>query len=224
MRYSLYREVHKGIRSLLGELVVRSGQLDWSDAPSVSGFRSDVQEAFALLSSHAEHENEFVAPALAAHAPAVAEVLGGAHDDQEDQLHALLVQLHAIDPSDPSAEDKGHAFVVTLSRIAGELLVHMADEEDIAMPALWSALDDAAILAIEQRLVGSIPPEKMAKYLAWMLPAMNNPERIGMLAGMKEGAPPEVYAFVRGLAEEVLSANDNAALERGLTMKVAEVA
>src|SRR5688572_11120470 len=95
-RFSFYREVHKGIRSLLFDLMVKSGRIDWSDSKSVTAFRLDVQNAFALLSAHAEHENEFIAPLLARASRPAGEVFDSAHDDQEVQLHDLLVDLHAI--------------------------------------------------------------------------------------------------------------------------------
>ena len=216
-RFSFYREVHKGIRSLLLDLVVKSGRIDWTDNLSVATFRLDVQNAFALLSAHAEHENEFIAPLLAVASRPAGEVFDSAHDDQEVTLHDLLVALHAIDPEAGDASTRGHEFVVKLSRLAGELLTHMADEEEIAMPAMWSVYDDAALLAVDQQLVASISPDRMAAYLKWMLPAMNTPERVDMLAAMQKDAPAEVYQFVRELAREVLSRADDVALERGLS-------
>jgi hypothetical protein len=215
-RHNLYREVHKGVRSLLLDVIVKSGRVDWTDAGAVALFRTDLQNAFALLSEHAEHEERFIEPVLAAEAPEVASILGAAHEDQEVQLHELLTTAHEIDSASGDAAVKGHQLVLRLSRIAGEMLTHMADEEEIAMPAMWARLDDAAILDVHQRLVGSIPPEKMERNLRLMLPAMNTTERVEMLSGIRHSAPPPVFGFVRALAAEVLAPEDNAALDRGM--------
>lgn len=90
------------------------------------------------------------------------------------------------------------------------------------MPALWEKLDDAAIMEVHERIVASIPPEKMERFLRWMLPAMNLAERVRMLGGMRANAPRPVFDFVRGLAGSILTPEEDAALERGLmtTMEV----
>jgi hypothetical protein len=215
-RASFYREVHKGIRSMLLDLVVRSGRVDWTDQLEATTFRQDLQSVFALLSSHAHHESEFITPLLVKYAKPVAEILEGAHHEQETQLDSLLAAAHAIESVRPDAPVKGHAFVVRLSRIVGEMLVHMADEEDVAMAALWEALDDAAIEAVHQQLVASIAPDKMVAFLRWMIPAMNGEERAAMLGDMRAAAPEPVYIAVRGVAREVLSSADDNALEQAL--------
>jgi hypothetical protein len=71
-------------------------------------------------------------------------------------------------------------------------------------------------MAIEGELVASIPPAKMAEFMALMLPAMNLDERFELLAGMRRGAPPEVFAGMSQLASQVLAARDWQALSARL--------
>jgi len=72
------------------------------------------------------------------------------------------------------------------------------------------------ILAMHQAIVGSIPPEEMAKSLALMLPAMNVDDRTEMLGGIQLAAPAEVFEPVWGLARSVLTTSDGNALARRL--------
>jgi hypothetical protein len=65
---------------------------------------------------------------------------------------------------------------------------------------------------MHQAIVGSIPPDQMAASLALMLPALNVDDRTELLGGMREGAPPEVFEGVWGLAGSVLAERDHAAL------------
>jgi hypothetical protein len=220
-RPSLYRNIHKAVRSLLLEVTMKSGRVDFTDAAAVATFRIELQQALALLSAHAEHENAFVGVALQQYAPGVQETLGGDHEDQELWFHELLSAADAVDPRASDAAMRGHELVVRLSRVVGELLVHMADEEEVAMPALWSAMDDPTIVDLEQRLIASVPPDEMGRWLVYMLPSLNTPERIEMLSGLQAGAPPEVFMGVRALAKQVLSREDDAALERGLATVMA---
>ncbi|HEX2059371.1 MAG TPA: hemerythrin domain-containing protein [Thermoanaerobaculia bacterium] len=213
-RIDVYRNIHKGIRFMLFELVNQSGRADFTDAAALASLRAKVHDVFELLASHAHNEDEFIMPLVRDAAPKLAEEFAAVHEDQEAQLPGLLALLDSIDASAPDAEAKGHAFAVQLSRVAGELLVHMADEELQLNPALWAAKGDAEIHDAEQRLVGSIPPPKMERYLRWMLPAMNPAERASFLGVL----PPPVFAFVRELASKVLTPAEDAALERALAV------
>jgi len=147
-------------------------------------------------------------------APELAKEFAAEHDDQEARLPGLLAALESIDVNAADAEQKGHAFVVQLSRVAGELLTHMADEELELNPALWAAKTEVQLHEAEQQLVGSIPPEKMVRYLRWMLPAMNPGERAGFLALL----PPPVFGFVREVAKQVLTPAEDAKLEMALAV------
>jgi hypothetical protein len=125
-------------------------------------------------------------------------------------------QLEEAAAAGPLATGKGHAFVVALSRFVGEILVHMADEEEQALPSLWAVLDDAALQRTHQQLVASLGPDEMARDLAWMLPAMNDAERFGMVARVRATAPPEAFQSLSALARRVLSPSDWERLERSL--------
>ena len=86
--------------------------------------------------------------------------------------------------------------MVALSRFQGELLLHMADEEESAQPALWAALDDASPswAHVHGAMVASIPPPEKAQALAWMLPAMNAPDRAALLRNpLRASAPAAAF-------------------------------
>lgn len=223
-RYSLYTEVHKGIRSLMMDLVVRAGRTDFDQPAAVAALEQATRNAFFMLESHADHENRFIGPVVQKHAPAIAEEMFGDHHQQEEQLMALLTEVSELAGNPTDARTRGHRFVVTLSAVFGDMLVHMAEEEHVIMPALWEKMSDAELMAVEQQLLASIPPEKMGAFLSWMLPAMNHAERLGMLAGMRAHAPAEVFNGVRALAASVLSAEDEATLEAGLTAATSNAA
>ena len=155
-----------------------------------------TQDIFDLLESHAHTEDTFIMPLLRQLAPSLAQEFDAAHEDQEARLPGLLAALERIDPMAPDAARDGHRFTVHLSRIAGELLTHMADEELELNPALWSGATDETLGGIEGKIVSSIPPDKMMRYLRWMIPAMNTREREDFAAVL----PPHVREVVLTLA------------------------
>ena len=81
-------------------------------------------------------------------------------------------------------------------------------------PPCTRLLGPDAILGVHQQIVGSIPPDEMARSLAVMLPAMNVDDRAELLGGMQAGAPAEVFAEVWGLACSVLHPQDADAVAR----------
>lgn len=220
-RTHLYRSIHKAVRSLLGQLSALSCATDFSEPAELQRLKERVQQDFAMLAAHAHHEDEFVRPLLERHCPEVARKLGAAHEEQHMLMPALESALFEIEPGAGDAIERGAEFCVALSRYVADQFDHMADEEMLAMPALYAALDDTALIAVHDTLVASVPPEEMMRWLAYMLPALSKPERTGMLLGMRASAPKEAFDAVLGLAQQVLSRGAfeelSRQLESGLT-------
>lgn len=186
-RLDLYRNVHKGIRVMLFDIVQKSGRTDFTDPSALAALRTSVADVFELLESHAHTEDAHVMPIVRKAAPALADEFDEAHEDQEARLPGLLAALERIDPAAPDAAARGHRIVLQISRIAGELLTHMADEELELNPVIWNNTTEEELHAVEQNLVASIPPEKMGRYLRWMIPAMNPRERVQFAELMPPG-------------------------------------
>lgn len=216
-RLDLYRNVHKGIRVMLADLVREAGRADFTDPAELEQLRTHARDVFELLESHAHTEDRFVMPLIAAHDPALAKEFAAAHGEQEALLPSLLAGLDLIDAAAPDAAERGHTFVLRFSRLAGDLMMHMADEELEINPALWKAMSDEELGQVERELVSSIPPDKMGRYLRYMLPAMNPNERVTFLGHL----PPPVFDFVRGLATEVLTAEEERRLANDLAATTA---
>jgi hypothetical protein len=92
----------------------------------------------------------------------------------------------------------------------------MADEEEIVMPALWGALDEAAIVDIHHRLLASIAPPELMATMRWLIPAINHPERVELLTGVRENAPPPVFGALMAIARTYLTAVELARLDAEL--------
>jgi hypothetical protein len=199
-----YAVVHKGIRALLLRVVEQAGRTDYTEGAAVEALRAEAERAFQVLESHAEHEDRFVAPLIRAAAPQVARALDDDHGAQEARLEGLRSALAAVGSEPARRASQGHAFTVALSRFAGDTLVHMAEEEERAMPALWAALDDASIEEVHNALVASIPPAQRLEAATWMLPAMSAPERAQLLDEVRRTAPRGAFEALLGVARGVL--------------------
>jgi hypothetical protein len=88
----------------------------------------------------------------------------------------------------------------------------MNDEEQVVMPALNSGAGNDELEPIVMQIRMSVPPPDMCVFLRYMLPAMNPTERTNTLAGMKLGAPPEIFQMFWTAAEQGLCEADLAAV------------
>src|SRR5690606_37191384 len=107
-----------------------------------------------------------------------------------------------------------------MALFVAENLEHMHFEETHNMAVLWSACSDDEIMAIEHAIVAALPPAMMMKFARWMLLGMSHPDRVGMLAAMRETAPAEAFEAVRTLARAHLEARDWRKLAAALDLTV----
>jgi hypothetical protein len=216
----LYRDIHKGIRAELFAITSTAGNIDPSSPIDRAALADHVVAVAGVLESHAHHEDQFIDAPLEQHFPDLAEQINADHVRLEG-VFASVVDL-ARSTVAPTAGDERRLVQLLhldLARFTGSYLVHQDLEERVVMPRLESVLGVEAVGAINGAIVGSIPPDEMARSLAFMLPAMNLDDRVDMLAGMRMAAPPEAFAGVVGLARSVLRPADFASLEARLQVQ-----
>ena len=215
----LYLNIHKGIRADLFAVTGRAGSLDPADTVGRAQLAEAVRTSVDLLVSHAEHEDTVIQPVLDVERPDLAELIAADHAGLEprmDGLVALAGTVAEVGVQGDAARGWLHALYLDLALFTGDYLRHQETEERVVMPALEAAIGPDAVQALEGTIIASIPPDEMAASLAVMLPAMNLDDRAGLLGGMRQGAPAEVFAGVWALAGSVLAADDHDALARRL--------
>lgn len=191
MRVDLYGNVHKGLRAALFGTAALAGRTDFEHADEVQAAAAAVRRLLGFLDEHAAHEDAVVLPVLASLAPELHADLQAEHarlDGLQREVLALADRL----PGAPSPERLalGRRLHDRLFRLGAEHVQHMLREEQDATRVLWAHLDDAALGALHGRILGAIPPARMAEWLALMLPALSLPERTAVLAGLRARVPP----------------------------------
>jgi Hemerythrin HHE cation binding domain len=201
----LYLDIHKGIRAELFAVTLEAGRVDADDMSGAIEVAGHVSSVGALLESHAAHEDVHVDPVLAEVDAALAESIRHDHHALEARWAFIDELARQVTNTDvPVRRAAGHHLYLELTGFTSAYLTHQLVEERVVMPALEAAIGVPAVLEIHSAIVGSIPPEEMMRSLALMLPAMTSDDRAGLLGGMREGAPPEVFEAVWGLARTVL--------------------
>lgn len=201
----LYRDIHKGIRAELFAVTSTAGRVDPSQGIARAALARHVTDVVELLVSHAEHEDAAIQPTLERVLPDLAERVEVDHltlEARMDDLTAMAQAAAALEVPDPGS--KVHHLYLALSAFTSDYLAHQDIEERVIMPALEAAVGVDEVVAIHQAILGSIPPDEMAKSLSLMIPAMNIDDRAELLGGMRAGAPAEVFQGVWGLVGSVL--------------------
>jgi hypothetical protein len=216
-RLDLYAGIHKALRLFMARTLCRVGSTDPGDAEEVAATLDMVNRLLALCELHLKDENEFVHPALEAARPGSAARIAAEH------VHHAETMADLRDLAGLVADSRDDARAAACSRLYRALALFVADnfqhmevEESAHNAVLWAHYGDAELAAIEQALVASIPPQAMFEALHWFLPALNAPERADMLAGMRQGMPPEPFLGVLDIAQRTLSPQDDAKLRRAL--------
>lgn len=204
-RPNRYQPIHKALRAALFDTTALVARTEFADPGEASVAARTVATLLDLLDSHAHHEEEFVMPEVARHAPGLIATLETDHN----RLEGLQAELRALLPrtcSDNAAEREsaGQLLGRALNLLVADHLRHMDREETEAMPVLWAHFTEAELDAMDARIRAAVPPERMPVMLRLMLPAMNTPERAGLLAAARAQMPPPVFAQLSGLAREVL--------------------
>lgn len=213
-KIDLYKEVHKGLRRAIFGITEAAGSADGADETATQAVADEVVHVVGLLRAHAGHEDAVLQPLVDQHAPDLLDELMGDHEESEAELDALEELASSLGGRDEAGRREGLADLYRLLRaFCVSYLSHLEFEETKVMPALASALTADQLLATRGAVLGRIPPDEMRAFLLYMLPAMNLDERTLMLGGMKAMAPPEVFGFFSGVAQEALGADGWQAVE-----------
>lgn len=206
-RFNLYQAVHKGLRAFMADTLVRVGRTDAADLQDRADCAEQVRILLHLCGEHLVHENHFIHTAMMRRSPGSAgqaEAEHVAHVAEIAALRRLLAQAEVASPAQRDAHwlRLYHA----LSQFVAGNLIHMLMEEQAHNAVLWEHYSDEELIAVHDALVASIPPEEMAVHFRWMMPSVSHAERVGMLQGMRQGMPPEVFASQLDMARPLLDA------------------
>lgn len=220
-RENLYASIHKALRAVMSDTLLAVGRADPTDARDVADASARVCALMDLCEAHVQHENDFVHPAIEARTPGVSDAVAQDHVEHLRQIAQLRTTAQRLPVLAPVLRAAAlHTLYLELSLFVADNFQHMHVEETVHNSALWAAYSDAELRAIHDALVATIPPAEMLQVMRWMLPQMDAPERLAVLAGMRQGAPAPVFQAVLDVVQPQLTPRDAAKLMRGLGLPV----
>ena len=220
-RFDIYRLIHKGIRGMMAETLLAVGRADWRDEAEAALTLASVGELIDFCADHIEHENTFVHAAMERGMPGSTARIADEHRDHDAAIAALRADLDAVARAPLATRSVfADALYDRLARFVGENFEHMHYEETHNNGVLWSAYDDAQIIAIHDALLASLSPQQHMQSLRWMVPQAAHAERVMLLGGMRAAAPPPAFEAAMAMLKPLLSAADWAKLGAALDDQV----
>lgn len=195
-RFDLYTHIHKAIRALLFDTIEVVGRTDFRRADELAGTFATVRRTIRLTREHAEHEDREIHPILHRLAPEVAADLEAGHDrfDGVDmEVEKLLARMEGANTTSDERVSLGRKLHDLLGPLVADHLLHMAMEEARANRLLWAHLNDDELLAIQDRILATIPPHEVSEWLELLIVAGNLTERAALLAGLRASVPTDVF-------------------------------
>jgi len=194
-RYDSYLLIHKALRALMADTLVRLGSMDPTDDADTHAVLEQVRQAIALGKCHLEKEENFVHPAMEARAPGSTRRASSDHASHTAAFEKILTACREVEASQGACR-AGRALCLyrRFALLLAEDLVHMNAEEIENNAVLWATHTDEEIRALAARLAASIPPETLSKYLRWMLTANAPRDRVSILSAIREGMPRQGFS------------------------------
>ncbi|QNA45087.1 hemerythrin domain-containing protein [Lacibacter sediminis] len=206
-RYNIFNQVHKGLRALLYETIIKLQQTDFTDAEDADEAVQQVKIILDLFDEHAHTEDTFILPAIVEYEPSVVDAFAQEHVKDlalSNKLNGLL-QAFSLTISPDAKREIGAAISNAVFEFMLFNLEHMKKEEDVLNKLLWRYYDDEVLHGITMKIIAHVPADKMPLYNKWMMRGLSNTEIIGWLKQVKNNAPEFVFDSFVDLAVNELA-------------------
>lgn len=207
MRFNIFNQIHKALRALLYDTALTLQQTSFTNPEEAEAALTKVRNVLNVFDKHAEHEDDFVLPAIAHYEPSLVDAFEQEHvEDHElaERLRELIATLENEATIDGQLKT-GHAILHSFIAFMNFNLIHMAKEETVLNERLWRYYSDSEIVALNHRIVASIPQDEMAFTSAWMMKGLSNMEITRWLKEVQKNAPEFVFSALFSIAEKELS-------------------
>jgi hypothetical protein len=210
-RFDVYGSLHKGIRSLMTEIMYELGKSDITNSSEFTALGEKLRYLWDILHVHAQGEEEFIFPHLKMKNKTFYIKLKEAHEKFEkdaDSFRKSFKELLGMDIGGAEKQDAVTQFTKRYNTFVSEYFSHMQDEELQANPILWGMLDDEELMEILSNMSQKPTVELREYFIPYLLRATNPSERVGVLMGMRRSMSETVFNRTLDIAKASLVESD----------------
>lgn len=207
-RYNAFNMIHKALRHLMYDTALSLQQTWFADINEAEAAIEKVETVIHLFERHAEHEDNYILPAVQEYDAALVQSFEDEHEKDLSLGNKLknLITIYRNVYFEEERINSGSAICKAFNDFMIFNLEHMGKEEIFINQVLWKHYTDEQLIALNQKIVANIPPEEMAFTSRWMIRSINNHEAIAWLSGVKNAAPSFVLQSILTEAQKSLPA------------------
>ena len=215
-RFDTLTQIHKAIRAMVYQTGGDLQRTDFTREDRAAGAGTELDPVLHLLREHHQTEEVYLYPQLQPLEGELVEQMLAQHADVQRLLDVAGEARRQLDVDEPKArvaagEDLNRRF----NELVASYLEHLAQEEDKVLPATWKHFDDAALIAIQGRIIAEMDPGDLFQWLRWMFKGLNRMELTAILAGARHSMPEPAIDAVRALGAESLEPAEWEAVRAG---------
>ena len=205
-RLNLFTFPHKGLRNAIAQLSRLTGQVECTDTQQLEALNSLADEVFLLLDLHANSEESVVLRALENKQPGSTTHNLSEHRDVEQQLGNLKKQLHILNQQPVLSHRQ--MFYSMINNFHSAYLAHMEMEESEINELMWKNFTDKELMQLHHDVMSSLTPEQVSVWFKYIVPALNQSERLAIMNGLKEAAPEPFFHSVLMMLKHDIAQGD----------------
>lgn len=182
-RVEIFGPIHKAIRCALVDLLTQLGTTSFAEPGAAARVAAQLEDVTAFCEDHRALEDSVLLPALTARLSGSLDHIRDAHQCQAVVIAELRALATTLQTSAPDARVVlGRTLYLHFSTFTAELLLHMAEEEQVVQPLLEKLFSDDELSGIYGSMMARMTtPEKM-RSLPWLLRGTNPVERAAIEA------------------------------------------
>lgn len=205
-RYNSFNLIHKALRAMLYDTALTLQTTYFAEVAEAKAAIDNVESIIYFFEQHAHHEDTFMLPAIQAFEPTLVEAFENEHvaDLELGNRLATLLKMYEACMLDEEKVNCGSAINKCFRDFMVFNIEHMGKEESEINRVLWTHYTDEELIALNGRLVASIPPGDLMTQAKWILRSINKNEAVKWLKGVCETAPSFVFEALMKLADTEL--------------------
>ncbi len=214
MRYRFYRE-HKYVSSALNDVERLIAKADFCDVKSVEEVRNAFCMLAAMLSAHAEFEEQRIHRLLKLKNSSIQNAAEQDHAEQEESLRAISAMIDDLmeDGEESDKIEKGYALYLNYRKFVADNLLHLHEEETLLLPELRRLYSDDELVQVAASAYREMLPEHMVEMVKGLFPHMNVHDRGAFLTTMRK-LEPEKFAIAWRSIRELVSNQERIPFDR----------
>jgi hemerythrin-like domain-containing protein len=205
-KIDLFTAIHKAIRALLYETGKQLQTANLADAEEMHRTLNWLEQTIDMLEEHGKHEDELIFPPIENAVPGSTEEAESQHRGYVERVLRLREVIGQIRHTADASLRVAKAGVLNrrFTDFMAFYLMHMNCEEETVLQVSQDKLSNEELTAIRVKVQTSIPPQRYAEWLQWMLPSLSLQELVPLLSQVKASAPAPVVEKFKAIGQTTI--------------------